>query len=193
MTRYAAREPTRSEHRGLAIRYLGLRPFLRAEHMRAAILRAARAAFDTDDGRTILQRLATELRRQRFVLPSTVTLERIGLAGRAQARRLAAQAINDALDTHHKRALLEMLEHGPASRSISADTAADTSAFHQCDEQVCETIRARIRYPRTEPSGERKPWPGVTAPQDSHALQRLDQAAAQLRCSRDEITSPTVS
>ena len=28
---------------------------------------------------------------------------------------------------------------------------------------------------------------GITAPQDSHALQRLDHAAAQLRCSRDEI------
>ena len=28
---------------------------------------------------------------------------------------------------------------------------------------------------------------GITAPPDSHALQRLDQAAAQLRCSHDEI------
>ena len=96
LTRYAARGPTRSEHRRLAIRHLGLRAFLRAEHMRAAILLAARATFDTDDGGAILRRLATELKTQRFVLPSAVTLERIGLAGRARARRVAAQALNDA-------------------------------------------------------------------------------------------------
>ena len=50
LTRYGAREPTRSGHRRLAIRHLGLRAFVRAEHMRAAILIAARAAFDTDTG-----------------------------------------------------------------------------------------------------------------------------------------------
>ena len=114
LTRYAARGPTRSEHRRLAIRHLGLRGFLRAEHMRAAILLAARAAFDTDDGGVILKRLTSDLRTQRLVLPRAVTLERIGLAGRARARRLAAQAINDALDAQHKRALVELLEHDPS-------------------------------------------------------------------------------
>ena len=114
LTRYGAREPTRSEHRRLAIRHLGLCAFLRAEHMRAAILLAARAAFDTDDGGAILTRLTTALRTQRFVLPSPVTLERVGLAGRARARRLAAQAINDALDAPHKRALMELLKHDPS-------------------------------------------------------------------------------
>ena len=78
-----------------------------------AILLAARAAFDTDDGGAILRRLTTELKTQRFVLPSAVTLERIGLAGRARARRVAAQALNDALDARHKRALVELLEHDP--------------------------------------------------------------------------------
>ena len=114
LARYAARGPTRSEHRRVAIHHLGLRAFLRAEHMRAAILLAARAAFDTDDGGTILRRLATELKTQRFVLPSAVTLERIGLAGRARARRVAAQALNDALDARHKQALVELLEHDPS-------------------------------------------------------------------------------
>ena len=114
LTRYGAREPTRSGHRRLAIRHLGLRAFVRAEHMRAAILIAARAAFDTDDGTTILTRLTTELRAQRFVLPSPVALERIGLAGCARARCLAAQAISDALDARHKRALMELLKHDPS-------------------------------------------------------------------------------
>ena len=71
-------------------------------------------AFDTDDGGAILKGLASELRTQRFVLPSAVTLERIGLAGRARARRVAAQAINDALETQHKQALMELLEHDPS-------------------------------------------------------------------------------
>ena len=87
---------------------------MRAEHMRAGILLAARAAFDTDDGGVILKRLASDLRSQRFVLPSAMTLERIGLAGRARARRLSAQAINDALEAQHKRALMELLEHDPS-------------------------------------------------------------------------------
>ena len=75
------------------------------------ILLAARAAFDTDDGVTILQRLTSDMRAQRLVLPSADTLERIGLAGRARARRVSAQAINDALDGERKRALTELLKH----------------------------------------------------------------------------------
>ena len=92
LSRYAARGPTRSEHRRLAIRYLGLRAFVPAEHQRAAIHLAAGAAFDTDDGVTVPQRLTSELRTRRLVLLSADTLERIGLAGRARAprRRLAA-------------------------------------------------------------------------------------------------------
>ena len=114
LIRYAARGPTRSEHRQLAIQHLGLRAFLPAEHMRAGILLAARAAFDTDDGVTILQRLTSDMRAQRLVLPSADTLERIGLAGRARARRVSAQAINDALDGERKRALTELLKHDPS-------------------------------------------------------------------------------
>ena len=82
--------------------------------MRAGILLAARAAFDTDDGVTILQRLTSDMRAQRLVLPSADTLERIGLAGRARARRVSAQAINDALDGERKRALTELLKHDPS-------------------------------------------------------------------------------
>ena len=80
LNRYGAREPTRSEHRQLAIRHLGLQPFVPAEHRRSAILLAARAAFDTDDGLLIPERLTSGLKAQRLVLPSTDTLERIGVA-----------------------------------------------------------------------------------------------------------------
>ena len=63
--------------------------------MRAATRLAARAAVDTDDGGVILKRLATELRTQRFVLPSAVALE-LGrtpqlLRGERQCRELGAR------------------------------------------------------------------------------------------------------
>ena len=43
------------------------------------------------------------------MLPSADTLERIGLAGRARARRLSAQALNDALGDERKKALEALL------------------------------------------------------------------------------------
>ena len=97
LARYGSRGATRSSHRRLAIRHLGLRAFVPAHDMRTAMDVAARAAFDTDDGRIILARVSGAIQAQRFVLPSADTLERIGLAGRARARRLSAQAVNDAL------------------------------------------------------------------------------------------------
>ena len=64
LIRYGAREATRSEHRQLAIRHLGLHAFATAEHGREAILLAARAAFDTDDGQTILERASQVVRSE---------------------------------------------------------------------------------------------------------------------------------
>ena len=114
LARYGSRGATRSSHRRLATRHLGLRAFVPAHDMRTAMDLAARAAFDTDDGRIILARLTGEMKAQRFVLPSADTLERIGLAGRARARRLSAQALNDSLDGERKKALEGLLEHDPS-------------------------------------------------------------------------------
>ena len=113
LARYGAREATRSSHRRLATRHLGLRAFVPAYDMRTAMDLAARAAFDTDDGRIILARLAGEMKAHRLVLPNAGTLERIGLAGRARARRLSAQALNDTLDDERKKALEDLLKHEP--------------------------------------------------------------------------------
>ena len=113
LTGYGIRGATRSNHRQLAMRHLGLQPFVSRDDMATAIELAARAAFDTDDGRLILERLTSDLKALRYVLPSAVRLERIGLAGRARARRLSAQALNDALDETHKSTLTELLRHDP--------------------------------------------------------------------------------
>jgi hypothetical protein len=86
---YGTREGTRTTHRSLATRHLGLRPFVSADFQIASDL-AAQAAFDTDDARLIMSKLLEQMRRVRLVLPAIGTLERIGLTGRARARRLAA-------------------------------------------------------------------------------------------------------
>ena len=113
LTRYGTREATRSSHRGLATQHLGLRAFVPTDDMRTAMDLAARAAFDTDDGRIILARLTGEMKAHRLVLPRADTLERIGLAGRARARRLSAQTLNDTLDDERKKALEDLLKHEP--------------------------------------------------------------------------------
>ena len=62
-------------------------------------------------------------------MPSADTLERIGLAGRARARRLSAEALNNALDDEQKKALeggIDVsvgLSPSPSSRVL---TDADT-------------------------------------------------------------------
>ena len=96
LTAYGTRQPTRANHRSLAIRHLGLRPFVREDFQSVSDL-AAQAAFDTDDARVIMSKLLEQMRRLRLVLPAIGTLERVGLAGRARARRLAAQSLNDAV------------------------------------------------------------------------------------------------
>ena len=113
LTSYGIRGATRSSHRQLAMRHLGLQPSVSLDDMAAAIDLAARAAFDTDDGRLILERLISDLKALRYVLPSAVRLEHIGLAGRTRARRMSAQALNDVLDETHKSALTDLLRHDP--------------------------------------------------------------------------------
>jgi hypothetical protein len=83
------RSQTRLEHGAQLQQRLGLRPFARAD-IRHAVEIAAGAAWSTDKGGPIAEALVAGLRDRRIVLPSPETLERVGLAGRARARRRAA-------------------------------------------------------------------------------------------------------
>jgi hypothetical protein len=78
------------EHAGKPQQRLGLRPFARAD-IRHAVESAAEAAWSTDKGGPIAEALMVGLRDRRIALPSPDTLERVGLAGRARARRRAAE------------------------------------------------------------------------------------------------------
>ena len=110
---YGNRESTRAAHRVLATEHLGLKPFLRAD-FRTALELAAQAALGTDDGATIMRGLLVGLSKAKLVYPGTATLERIGLAGRARARRLAAQGLNNALSANQKAALQDLLIKDPS-------------------------------------------------------------------------------
>lgn len=108
LTDYGLRGATRTVHRSLAIHHLGLRAFARADFELAVII-ATDAAFGTDNGATIMRTTIDGLRSARLVLPSIDTLERIGLTGRARARRISAQALNDALSDDQKTSLERLL------------------------------------------------------------------------------------
>lgn len=110
---YGTHESTQAAHRVLAIGHLGLRPFLRAD-FRTALELATQAAFGTDDSAAIMRGLLAGLSEARLVYPGTDTLERIGLAGRARARRLAAQDLNDALSADQRAALQDLLIKDPS-------------------------------------------------------------------------------
>ena len=113
LNEYGVRDATQSAHRNLAVQHLGLRSF-GSDNIPLAHDLAAKAAFDTDEGRVIVTRLIENLRNLHYVLPSTDTLERIGLKGRARTRRLAAQALNDALSENQKAILNSILNHDPS-------------------------------------------------------------------------------
>jgi hypothetical protein len=109
---YGDRKATRTQHRNLAHQHLGLRPFMHSD-VKPALELATQAAFGTDDGRVIMERLLQNIKGARLVLPSVDTLERIGISGRARARRQAAQSLNDALSEDQREALKALLVNNP--------------------------------------------------------------------------------
>lgn len=89
---YASREQTMTDHgRELAAR-LGMRGPGRAD-IPLMIDVAARAAWPNDKGIVIASGVITGLREARILLPSLSTIERAAIAGRARARKQAAQAL----------------------------------------------------------------------------------------------------
>ena len=89
---YAGRGQTMTDHaRELAAR-LGMRGPTRAD-IPLMIDAAAKAAWATDKGSVIAAGVISDLRETGILLPSISTIERVGIAGRARARKQAAQAM----------------------------------------------------------------------------------------------------
>nr|WP_246485631.1 Tn3 family transposase [Aminobacter carboxidus] len=89
---YSRRSQTRFEHSRHLAEYLGMRAATR-EDRRAALLAAIEAAMVADKGLPIATAVTNEFRKRNALLPSVHAIEKIGLAGRAIARRQAETAL----------------------------------------------------------------------------------------------------
>lgn len=125
-TGYARRAQTRLEHAWEAMAHLGLRTF-EASDVAGALGAAARAAEATERGRLIAAAVIEHLRGTRVVLPAPARIERIGVAGRAMARRLAADVVVDALTAEQIAALDALLVVDPERGTTPLAWLRDTS------------------------------------------------------------------
>ncbi|HEY8071925.1 MAG TPA: DUF4158 domain-containing protein [Methylocystis sp.] len=110
---YARRDTTRREHFGKAAERLGFRVCTSADR-RDLLVCATNEAMTTDKGSTIVSALLQRLRDHRIVLPAPASIERIGLAGHARARRLASEAMIVRPGAAQAARLDELLVNDPA-------------------------------------------------------------------------------
>ena len=109
---YARREPTRLEHVSQLLATLGMRAAT-LEDRRAALIAAIETAGTTDKGLTIAKAIVAALRERKVLLPSADTIERIGLAGRAIARKRAEAALIAGLSPDQLGHLDDLLKVDP--------------------------------------------------------------------------------
>jgi hypothetical protein len=107
---YGRREQNRWEHAAEAQRHLGLHVPGR-EDRRAALAAALQAAEATDRGQPIAEAMIAALRGRCSVLPAADTLDRLGRAARALARR-RMEAVRVPVDRDHGIHLIVIMESG---------------------------------------------------------------------------------
>jgi hypothetical protein len=110
---YAARAQTRQDHAQEFADRLGLRLSRRGD-LPLMMRHATDAAAATDKGAVIVGAVVDGIRAARIVLPSPHTLERVGLAGRARARKLAADTLIAPLTAEQITGLDALLVNDPA-------------------------------------------------------------------------------
>lgn len=110
---YAGRPATRREHVVHLLDYLGMRSTTVTDR-RDALAAALDAAAATDKGPAIATAIVARLRARKVLLPAAETVERIGLAGRALARRRAEAALVAGLPDATLQRLDDLLKVDPA-------------------------------------------------------------------------------
>ena len=95
--------------------YLRLRSFGFAD-WRSCLKAGADAAWATDRGEPIVRAMIAHLRANNVLLPTVAVLERIGLAGRARARKKVFEALADGLTAAEREALEKLLAIDPDLR-----------------------------------------------------------------------------
>ncbi len=108
MTDCAQRAQTWLEHVWEAMRGLDLRSFEPGDVSHALHV-VADASSGTERGVIIATAIINDLRERRIVLPAPARIEHIGIAGRARARKLAADSMVDALTSEQIAALDALL------------------------------------------------------------------------------------
>ena len=111
---YGSRAKTRLEHGWDVAAHLGVRGF-EAGDITFALNRAAQAAWATNQGLPIVQAVVEGLRERGVILPAAARIERIGLAGRARARKRALDAVAGAVTDEQATALDALLVPDPAT------------------------------------------------------------------------------
>lgn len=110
---YARREETRRDHTARLMVYLETRSAM-AQDRRAALLAAIHAATMSDDGAAIVSSIVAAFRERGALLPTIDTIERIGLAGRAIARRGAETTLIKDIPLDTLQSLDRLLEVDPS-------------------------------------------------------------------------------
>ncbi|WP_137935490.1 Tn3 family transposase [Mesorhizobium comanense] len=110
---YARREETRRDHIARLMVYLAARSAT-GQDRRAALLAAIQAAAISDDGGAIASATVSMFSERGSLLPSIDTIERIGLAARAIARRRAERALIEEISVDTLQSLDKLLEVDPA-------------------------------------------------------------------------------
>lgn len=106
---YARREETRRDHTARLMVYLDTRSAT-AQDRRVALLAAIQTAAISDDGPAIASSIVTTLRERGSLLPAIDTIERIGLAGSAIARRRAERTLIEDIPLDTLQSLVKLLE-----------------------------------------------------------------------------------
>lgn len=112
---YAHRTQTRFEHSRHLTVYLGLHPANRDDR-RAALLAATEVAASGDKGLPIATAVVAAFRERKALLPSQHSIEKIGIAARALARRRAESALIADLDNEKLEIFDNLLDVDPAIR-----------------------------------------------------------------------------
>lgn len=110
---YARREETRRDHTARLMMYLDTRSAT-LQDRRAALLSAIQAATTSDGGSAIVSSIVAAFRESCALLPAIDTIERIGLAGRAIARRWAETTLIKDIPLDALRSSDRLLEVGPS-------------------------------------------------------------------------------
>ena len=142
---YAGRPQTMTDHALLLARTLGLRPPSNAD-LPFMIEAAAQSAWSTDRGQPIAAGVIAALRAARIILPAPEVIERTAIAGRARARRRAADALLAGLSPAQLAKLDTLLIPDPALKATPFGWLRNASTSPKPDH--VRALLDRLRFVR---------------------------------------------